>query len=235
MEYKRNILIKDCKKLISELEYYNSNDEKKLSKFTTQESNEYNKNQILKINQKLIERQKEIIKLKEKINNIPKGNYDLEIKNNIKDNNNKIEEENRIKKEKKNILIQDKIERSNKSQKFHNITRNSDRYYKNLSKDIDRQYNYFIKADNTIPEYMLNNLNEMPENKGYYWKNIAYYGKLPAEYGKNTILFEKCKGNLLYIHEWSKSEYNVYQKKGKDKRQLFSSQKRKKINNSVYF
>jgi hypothetical protein len=235
MEYKRNIVIKDCKKLISDLEYYNSNDENKISKFRTQESNEYIKNQIIKIKEKLIEREKEIIQLKEKITNVQKGDYDFEINNKIKDTNNKITEKNRLKQEKKNFLSKEKIERSHKSQNFHNITRNSDRYYKNLSKDIDRQYNFFIKTDNSIPEYMLNNLNEMPENKGYYWKNVAYYGKLPAEYGKNTVLFEKYKGNLMYIHEWSKSEYNVYEKKGKDKRKLFSSQKRKKLNNSVYF
>ena len=79
-----------------------------------------------------------------------------------------------------------------------------------------------------MPDYMKRNLADMPNNKGYYWKSVACYGEKPAEKGKPLVLFDRKKGGVMVIHEWSDTEYRVYHKQGKEKKVLQSTQMRSK-------
>ena len=54
----------------------------------------------------------------------------------------------------------------------------------------------------------------MPNNKGYIWYGIYYYGYKPANPRENIILFEQ-KGPILYIHEITPKYHKVYEKKTK--------------------
>ena len=83
------------------------------------------------------------------------------------------------------------------------------------------------RTDAKLPEYMRRNLREMPNNKGYIFRGIQYYGEKRAERNKPTILFEKNRG-VLNIHEITKGEAIKYIKKKtkRSKNKLISSIKR---------
>lgn len=228
MESKRQYLIKKCNERISEIQFCNQKDKEMLRKIKEQGDTSYVRNQILKTNEKIYQRNEETRGLEEKIKKIPQGEYDDEIQSEI-DNNNKIQKEKeRVRKEKRTSELKDKKYNESKSQNFYQVNRKSDRENRYLQKDIEKSYNHYIKACNSIPDYMLHNLKEMPQNKGYFWKNVACFGELPAEKNKNLTLFERQKGGLLIIHEWLPHQYNIYHKQGKDKKKLISSKQLKK-------
>ena len=128
-----------------------------------------------------------------------------------------------------------KSEQNKKANDFYQTTRLSDREQRYSEKDKDKSYSYFVKNSNSIPEYIKNNLKNMPGNKGYFWKGIAFYGELPREIGSNTTLFEKKHGGLLVIHEWTPYCYDVYHKKDKYRKILLSSEPRKVFRGSILF
>jgi hypothetical protein len=91
-----------------------------------------------------------------------------------------------------------------------------------------RDYYYYLKLCNSLPSYMERNLSCMPNNKGYIFRGVWFLGEKPAERGKNMILFEK-KRNILYIHEISKTEHIISEKRGKkEKKKEISRTLRKK-------
>ena len=106
----------------------------------------------------------------------------------------------------------------------------SSQYWKDLSSTIksekqkERDYKYglktFYKLVDTLPDYIKKNLYSMPNNKGYIFKGIYYFGYLPAENGP-VVLFEKQRGtSILTIHEYTDKEYKRFEKDGKNRKIL---------------
>jgi hypothetical protein len=80
-----------------------------------------------------------------------------------------------------------------------------------------REWNWLCRMDGFLPEHMRENLLTMPNNRGFIWKGIHYYGHRKCEEPINVItLFEK-QHQLLYIHEISPQYYRIYEKKDKQK------------------
>ena len=227
METKRQNLIKKCNERLSEIRFCNQKDKEMLTRIKEQGDTSYVKNQVKKINEKIFLRNEESKEIEEKIKEIPYGMYDDEIQSKIDYNSKMQKEKDRIRKEKHITELIDKKHHEKKSQKFYQSNRNSDREERYLQKEMQRTYNHYVKACDSIPEYILKNLKEMPQNKGYFWKNVACFGELPPEENKPLTLFERQKGGLLIIHEWLPKYYNVYHKQGKDKKKLISSESRK--------
>lgn len=96
------------------------------------------------------------------------------------------------------------------------------RNHKQAQKDINYAHKYFNKVCSQLPDYMIKNLSEMPNNKGYIWRGVHFYGDLEAEHGP-TILFEKQK-NILLIHEYYPAEYRRYEKNGNERKVLVHSE-----------
>ena len=69
----------------------------------------------------------------------------------------------------------------------------------------ERGYRHYCTAVNTLPHYMNKNLKDMPNNKGYVWKDVIFYGALPDENNGHTIIFEKGTDKLI-IHQYSINE-----------------------------
>ena len=113
-----------------------------------------------------------------------------------------------------------KIKKKHKEQKDE-IREN---FYKRCKEGgrINRQKRYFVRSswrwlrrtDAKLPAYMRRNLKEMPNNKGYIFRGIQYYGEKNPEKNKTTILFEKNRG-VLNIHEITTSSHKIYEKKNK--------------------
>jgi len=100
---------------------------------------------------------------------------------------------------------------------------------KQLSYEIKKSYYHFCQASNSLPEQLQKNLEKMPSNKGYKFKNIIFFGKLPPVEESN-IIFERIDKNTLHIHKWEKDFVYLYEKKGKDKKILIEKKPRKTQN-----
>jgi hypothetical protein len=98
------------------------------------------------------------------------------------------------------------------------------------NKHIEKDYAYYLKVYNsigdTLPDHMRDNLKTMPNNKGYIWRGCLFCGYLPPERGQPLIAFEKVRGGITRIHETDEYETRVYEKYGKEKKQLLSRKPR---------
>lgn len=107
---------------------------------------------------------------------------------------------------------------------------------RSLQKDYEYYYRYFNKLCNTIPAYIQKNLKKMPNNKGYIWKGLQCFGELPADNNyNNTMLFENVGRDTLHIHEWTATEYKVYEKHGKNNKVLIKKENRRIIQGNVVY
>ena len=122
-----------------------------------------------------------------------------------------------------------KQEKSDISQAFYKKNSKADRESRWSKKDMQRSYSYYLKNSDSVPDYIMRNLDEMPNNKGYIWKGIMCFGLLPPEKNRPLTMFERQKGGILVIHEWTDFDYKVFHKKDKDKKILKTSEQRKFI------
>jgi len=96
---------------------------------------------------------------------------------------------------------QEKEERERKrGQKYESLEKTEMRKENYLRKDVNREYNRFLEVVETLPDYISKNLRSMPNNKGYRFRNIIFFGELPAENGP-TVVFDK-KPNGMFITEY---------------------------------
>ena len=176
---------------------------------------EFNKNQIEKLfsTQKELENKIEI--LKQKYIDIGTGIYDKDFIDNKKESKNllKKDEEKQIKKNEEKELK--KIHNKEILDNEYQMRRHEAPSDYHIKKETDR----FFKAIDTIPQFILDNLSNMPSNKGYIWRGVYCYGELPSE-SKNTIMFEKCKNGLMKIHECINDKIYIYEKVGKGPKKL---------------
>ena len=92
----------------------------------------------------------------------------------------KKEEEKDIRREKR-YEKKTRINTENKkvSRQFYQNSRQAsskDRYNR---KQYDYHYKYFVRQSAKVPNFVLDNLKRMPNNKGYIWRKIWFYGALP--------------------------------------------------------
>lgn len=81
---------------------------------------------------------------------------------------------------------------------------------------MQKEYAWMLRMDAFMPEYMKTNLKNMPNNKGYIWKGISYYGEKEEVEPKDvTTLFEKIGGTRQRIHIYSRWKREIYEKASK--------------------
>lgn len=190
-----------------------------------QEHQNFYRKQIDKLNEKIKEDEQKIIEYEEKLIQISNGLLDDELMDRRIVNNDKM-------KKRDDISSKKVIEKNEKKDEDKKILDNE---YKNFRKNdgtseysLNKETNKFFDNNNKIPDYMKQNLKDMPSNKGYIWKNILCFGELPKE-SDNLILFEKCRNNILKIHEISYDRHLIYEKNGKNQKELISNIERKHI------
>ena len=190
-----------------------------------QEHQSFYKKQIEKLNEKIKEDEQKILEYEEKLVQITNGSLDDELMNKRISNNDKMKKRDDI----SNKKVIEKNEKKDEDKKI------LDNEYKIFRKNdgtseysLNKETNKFFDNINKIPDYMKQNLRDMPMNKGYIWKNILFFGELPKE-SNTLILFEKCKNNILKIHEISYDRHLIYEKNAKNQKQLISNIERKHI------
>ena len=96
---------------------------------------------------------------------------------------------------------------------------------KKVENAMKREWNWLCRMDGFVPQYMRDNLRKMPNNKGYIWKGIFYYGLLPPENPMDiTTMFEK-HNQALYIHEWTPKYYRIFEKSDRQKSKIMTFEK----------
>jgi hypothetical protein len=173
------------------------------------------------ISQKIEERATEIENMKTRIADIESGKLDTAL----------LEESKRESKsyhDKHTDMLQKRREAHDKEKEMRDNVYKKPREKEN--KHIEKDYAYYLKVYNsigdTLPDNMRENLKTMPNNKGYIWRGCLFCGLLPAERGQPYIAFEKLRGGITRIHETDEYETRVYEKYGKDKKQLISRKPR---------
>lgn len=167
-------------------------------------------------------RENEIAILNKKEIDIRSGNYDSDIQ--------KEAEKNAIAAKKRNTDgMKDKkrnaeIKKKNLDSIFQKEYKQRDKQY---DKDCEYGYKQYMKAVETLPDYMAENLRQMSNNKGYIWRGCWFLGYKKREYNQPVILFEKIKGNITRIHEIYRDEHRVYEKYGKEEKRLIERTARK--------
>lgn len=190
---------------------------------------EFNRNQIEKLSAKNKDRERLLDELKERSEDLELGKLDdeleekhLEIQREVKKKDN---EAKKRKQDLKDIKKADK-ERSDARRKITIEESRAERFYK---REVERGEKYFFKICESIPDYILKKLEKMPKNKGYIWKGIYCFGKLPSDTENKTVFFERKK-NSLYIHEWYPGVIEIWEKPERSRKVLISRTQRKKKN-----
>ena len=175
--------------------------------------------------------------MKEKIDN-----YELQlshIKNNDSEMITEIERRHALRLEKHNKDINDfkrkiekkRIEKKGKKKVLDGFFKSE----KKIRTDIKSQkrneryaYKHFCRSVDSLPEYITRNLKNMPNNKGYIWRSVCFYGHKPANENEPTFLFEKKHGTL-YIHEYTHNEYFYFSKERNGPKVLLKHENRKVV------
>jgi hypothetical protein len=98
-------------------------------------------------------------------------------------------------------------------------------------KQICYEYDRFMNICNSIPNYIIEKLNNMENNMGYIWKDIWCFGTKPIRNPRNInniTLFEK-KNGIQYVHFYDKTTYKLFEKDNRGNKKLIISKPRKII------
>jgi len=193
---------------------------------------EFIKKQIDKLKTSISEKEERLSVLNNELLVVDKGGLDDEINIEYQNNEKKYKKmsrdrENIIKEKKK-----EKQENKDVSKKYWNGIIVASRSERQKERDMRYAQSYYQRTCDNLPEYMKRNLACMPNNKGYIWKGICFYGYLPEELGPR-VLFEKRKGGILIIHEHTDKEYKIFEKYGKERKKLLERYPRKKKESGV--
>jgi hypothetical protein len=195
---------------------------------------EYIQNQIIKLKTAVEEKREILAVITEELLHVSNGLFDEKINDEYKHNTDK---HNKSVDERKLIVESNKDEMTEKkglSAKYWEGVIDASRAQKQQERDYKYGLKYFRKVCDQLPDYMIRNLSEMPNNKGYIWRGVHFYGDLPEQSGP-VIMFEKQRGDINIIHEYTDREYRIYEKKGKDRKVLVHKEpiKRKVIEKSL--
>lgn len=103
---------------------------------------------------------------------------------------------------------------------------NASRANRQKVRDANYGQRYYGSVCESLPDYIKTSLNSMPNNKGYIWRGVWFFGKLEPQTGP-TIMFENQRGGIKVIHEYTDTTYKMYEKKGKERKRLVKTQKKR--------
>jgi hypothetical protein len=181
---------------------------------------EYIQKETTTLSNLINEKEKRLEEINSKLLLISSGELDVEIENEYVQNKQQIDVKTKKTKEKKVKESEDSQKNKKVSKQYSDNIYNDKQIYKQTERDIKYAYNYFCKIIDSLPDYMKKKLSEMPNNKGYYWRGVCFYGKLEDDNSNTSVLFEKSKGNVLFIHEYTRDEYIKYEKVGNNRKKL---------------
>lgn len=207
---------------ISDIEKYIVRHKATIDRLKSQDSSEFNRNQIKNLNDKISDYDKTLIELNQRYTDIGLGKLDEDLLKQCKDTNTVIQQKREVNDKKINDKQNDKINDEIRLQKYYadNKKNRTESQY-SIVKETDK----FIKNNDIFPDYILKNLKDMPCNKGYIWRGIWAMGEKPSK-GHDIVMFEKLKGGLLRIIEIDSQYKTIYEKVGKNPKVFISKTQR---------
>ena len=196
---------------------------------------EYNLNQIKKLENGNVDKELSLDILNKRLTDLEEGKLNKELVAQYSTNEQEIKKKATEKRQKKINDVKLLEEQKISSKKFHKDQNDEERRLRYLEKESMRALQYFYKIQNGLPTYMMNKLSNMPNNKGYIWKGVHFYGLLPAEQNEPLVIFENLRDDVLRIHETNEKEYLIFEKSGKNRKRLVSKTIRKNTNGSGAF
>jgi hypothetical protein len=163
---------------------------------------DFNTRRIKKMRQETVDFDTEIEVLKRRLEKLQVGELNKELKQQRKIETACATKKAHEKRNKKLEEIKEKEEKSKTSIAFYKNTLQSARKHRYSVRSAVKGYDYLLRVQKSLPVYIRNNLDNMPNNKGYVWRGVQYFGKKPPERNNKYVLFENKKGKL-YIHEWT--------------------------------
>ena len=148
--------------------------------------------------------------LEGKLDTVMSGQLDTEINEYYKKSNDERISKTERTLKKGAITSEQDADNKNVSKKYNDREYQEGRKYGN----IDKEYARFFDVVSTLPDYIARNLKTMPNNKGYKFRNITFYGELPAERNGPIVIFEK-KYDGMFITE-THQDYEILYFKPKD-------------------
>jgi hypothetical protein len=221
---------------IQTISCYITKDTSSIDRLELIKNSEYAKAQIIKLTDKIQVRKTSLETFKCRLSLLETGQLDSELLKIYEQNKIEIDRKTNEKKQKKKIEEQNKLEDSRISKAFYQINRQSDREYRRTEKDADRALKHFNKTNNGLPDHIKRNLSGMPSNKGYIWKGVHFYGCRKPERNRPIVMFEKVRGGILRIYEYTPTEILISEKQGKNRKVLVSREARKqKLHRNISF
>jgi hypothetical protein len=159
--------------------------------------------------------------LKQKIYQLDSGCLDDELKNEVDKNTKKTMERQKLveKKKQEEKILRKKADDDKKKTFFVKPDRD----------EIEKkQYERFLSIQ--VPDYIQKNLESMPNNKGYIWKDVWFFGLQPStRYTKIDTIEKKYNSNDRLIHEIHEDRHDIFIKnEHKGPNTLIESFERKK-------
>lgn len=238
MEHRRHF-IHELNIKIKQLNHYNKKDVEKIERFSAA-TDDFCIKHIKNAERCIRERDEEIIDCTNRIKMCREGKLDDTFKAESNKNKQEAEQHRKEKSDKYRLLAEDKKQKTEELHAYYKKQRDEDRQFRTIKKEVDRAYRYYINVTGSIPEHLLKKLKDMPNNKGYIYRGRGYtfrgeevtgdnflYGQKPAEKNKPITMFEKNR-NILYIHEWGDTYYKLFEKVGKNRKELVRHDQRKK-------
>ena len=180
---------------------------------------DYVQSQIAKLKNAISDKEQEKERMKKDLASIKYGGLDDEINKEYEKNEKRQKRLCKERREEKAESEREKKEKNAISKEYWNGIISTYHSHRQKERDMKYAYKYFNKVCDTLPEYIQINLSDMPNNKGYIWRGVHFYGELP-ETSDPRVMFEKKRGGVLVIHEYTEREYKRYEKVGKEKKKL---------------
>jgi hypothetical protein len=227
MEVKRRQLSNDIRNKIKDGRSFINRSLETITRLKNSKMNyEFIRTQIDTINKSVNEKEKIIDSLENRLLLLNKGELDDEINAEYKQNKDISLIQKKQRKEKILAKQKDKAEKKKVGREYWQGILGACRKERSDQRGIRSSWRYFNKVNDSLPSYMQRNLSQMPNNKGYIWRGIWFLGELRPKKGPH-VMFEKKKGRILVIHEYTKYEYKRYEKVGKDRKVLKEKMKLK--------
>jgi hypothetical protein len=204
---------------------YNDIDTASLARFrSANASDPFIIKQTEKLTAKVEERGRELIDLEERLVKLESGELDEELLSHIKENTKISAEKHNVYLEKKAIKKKEKAEDSAFGKKMHDLDRKAGRQDKSYF--FDSSLKHFNKAEDTLPDWMKRDLDNMPNNEGFVWKNVQFYGRKPRNKSQWSQVTEARKG-MKIITRWCKDRIQIVEKQGRNPEVIVSDEPRK--------
>ena len=180
---------------------------------------EYFENRITKTENSIAKYRTEIEELTSRVNGVMSGSCYTEINKLYQDTKDEMTEKEE-KAAKREAIAAEKEEKNRiRGKAYEEREKREMRREYGIRRDIEREYNRFLDISENLPDYISKNLKSMPNNKGYKFRGITFYGALPAEHGA-TVVFEKKPDGMIITEYYSNQEVTYFKPRDGGQKEL---------------